>query len=160
MAYTTDPHCRHCGRAVGHKPECQIVTLPEITRLTREVESQCLLNAKGAQRESDLMGKVGRLEKEVDRLTALLKDVVNYADDRVAWSPRLRRNIDAALAPAAQGTVKHAKNCAFVIDSGYRIPSPCTCGATDTQGAAKCRNDGGECGLGGYCVDCPNEVKP
>ena len=84
---------------------------------------------------------------EVERLRELLLDArqsVNaelcvieplYAPRAVELRKRIAR-IDAALAPAAQGTVKHAKNCAFVIDSGYRIPSPCTCGATDTQGAA------------------------
>jgi hypothetical protein len=43
----------------------------------------------------------------------------------------------------------------YYRDKARKAPS-----LTTTQGAAQCRNDGGDCGLGGYCVDCPNEVKP
>jgi hypothetical protein len=62
--------CR-CEPDGGECEKCSAfgVVQDELDRLTLEVEAQCLLNAKGAQRESDLIGKVGRLAREVERLT-------------------------------------------------------------------------------------------
>jgi hypothetical protein len=86
-------------------------------------------------KEHELRTEITRLTREVERLRALLQDVVNFADDRVVWSPRLRRNIDDALAPAAQGTQrKHTPECSYWDGIMAQV---CNCGATDTQGAAK-----------------------
>jgi hypothetical protein len=40
-----------------------------IAELERAVTEQCLLNGKGSEREYALLGKVARLEAEVERLT-------------------------------------------------------------------------------------------
>ena len=42
----------------------------ERDQLHAEVEEQCLLNGKGAEREADLLGRLERAEREVERLKA------------------------------------------------------------------------------------------
>jgi hypothetical protein len=87
----------------------------------------------------DLLERVRTLEELLREATDDLEDWASYAPEYFKKKHNLAGDLAkyrAARAPTAKGTVQHAKNCAFVIDSGYRIPSPCTCGATDTQGAA------------------------
>jgi hypothetical protein len=115
-------------------------TAAELDRLTHEVESQCLLNAKGAQRESDLIGKVGRLEREVEawRKVRRLADEISDPDLRGIVTTFLDR-FGITLAPAAQGTAKPCtcpSGGAWADLNQAHLPD-CPRGNTDTQPAAQ-----------------------
>jgi hypothetical protein len=46
--------------------------------LERELNEQCVLNGKGAQREAALLGKVERLERENARLRDYLRELLGF----------------------------------------------------------------------------------
>lgn len=61
----------HTDKQRAECPVCLITALTsERGKLRAEVEAQCLLNGKGAEREADLLGRLERAEREVERLKA------------------------------------------------------------------------------------------
>jgi hypothetical protein len=59
-----------------------------IAELERAVTEQCLLNGKGSEREYALLGKVARLEAEVERLTELLRIESAASAHALLWAEK------------------------------------------------------------------------
>lgn len=79
-------------------------------RAEREVEEQCLLNGKGAEREADLLGNLQRAEREIEQKRNLLTVAIKSAGDQAARAERAETKVSnqAERIRYLEGATNHA----------------------------------------------------
>ena len=68
-------------------------TVTERDQLRAEVEQQCLLNGKGAEREADLLGRLERAERELAKANDILASIEEDGTEEHNAAVGLRREL-------------------------------------------------------------------
>ena len=68
-----------------HGKECEFVALKVARQIERELNEQCVLLGKSAERECALLAKIDRLERECDAERALA-DRLGNALEKIPWT--------------------------------------------------------------------------
>lgn len=87
-----------------------------VANLRAEVDAQCLLNAKGSEREAVLLGRVDRMAKECLNLRADLDAIKAIRNEETARAERAELERDQLRAEIAQ----LQKNCTDIYDAGRK----------------------------------------
>jgi len=96
---------------------------------------ECLDPAKWGHEENCQQGEIDRLRRELAEARAWINEAGHH--ESCGWLEgkavgRCTCGLDAFLTRTDQPpVVQHKRGCAYLVDAAYKVPSPCTCGASD-----------------------------